>query len=148
MAKIYETEQDREKERIITEIFCKHMGFEYGLPPVRARYDFHIVKKGTYKGKVFNTIIGMAEVKVRTCSIDTYPTFMLDAEKKEYMCQFASEYITPYLIVCWTDAIGWIDCRSKTFLSTGGRYDRNDRSDHKLVVHYPIDGFNLLVDKR
>lgn len=148
MAKIYETEQDREKERVIAEIFCKHMGFDYGFPPVRARYDFHIQRNGTYKGKVINTVLGMAEVKVRTCSIDTYPTFMIDAEKMIYMRQFGSEHITPYLVVCWTDAIGWIDFREKCFLSTGGRYDRDDPNDDKLVVHYPIDRFNLLVDKR
>ena len=148
MAKIYEKPADKEKERIITEIFCKHMNFQYSLPPARARYDFHIIQKANYGGQILDVIVGLAEVKVRTCSIDAYPTYMLDADKKNWMLDFANEQRIPYLVVAWTDAIGWIDLRHKSFLSTGGRTDRNDINDFKLMVHYPIKAFNLLVDKR
>ena len=144
----YETAEDKEKERIIAEIFCKHMGVEHSEAPVRSRYDFCIVKRFEWSKRYFARVLGIAEVKVRTCSIDAHPTFMIDADKKVYMCERASEYVTPYLVVCWTDAIGWIDFRAKSFISLGGRYDRNDPADHKLVVHYAIDSFNLLVDKR
>ena len=145
---IYETPEDKRKERIIAEIFCKHMGFDYTEASARARHDFAIVKQGQYEKRRMLQVIGLAEVKIRTCSIDAYPTFMIDADKKIYMLERASKYVVPYLVVCWTDAIGWIDFREKNFLSIGGRSDRNDPNDDKLVVHYPISRFSLLVDKR
>lgn len=148
MAKIYETEADREKEQIITEIFCKHMNVNYSKSSVRARYDFAIVTKMEYNNHIFDVVTGLAEVKVRTCSIDDYPTYMVDVDKRLYMTERCNQHRTPYLIVAWKDAIGWIDFRSKSFLSTGGRTDRNNPYDQKLMVHYPIKDFTLLVDNR
>ena len=148
MAKIYEKPADKEKEEIVASVFCSKLGLDYGLAPARSRYDFHIIERAEINGAFFNCVVGMVEVKVRTCSINQYPTFFIDAEKKDWMCRISSDYCTPYLLVAWTDAIGFIDFRSKSFLGVGGRYDRQDPSDHKLIVHYSIDDFSILVDRR
>lgn len=145
---IYETDADKTKEEIIAAIFCKRFKYNCIPAPAMARWDFCITKPTLFKGTWLNVVQGIAEVKVRSCKVGAYPTMMIDADKISYLRNHTSDKVKGLLIVAWVDAIGWIDIAEKSFLSTGGRFDRQDPNDHKMVLHYPIEKFNLIVDKR
>lgn len=88
----------------------------------------------------------LVEIKTRTCTSSTYPTYHVSRDKLERLRRASdkAEYSQAVLVVQWKDRLGYIGV--KKFLENatfkeGGRWDRGDRYDVEAMAEIPIRFF-------
>ena len=86
--------------------------------------------------------VGFAEVKVRTHTFGTFPTYIISLAKVMEARRLARETNTKsILIVSWTDRTGYLDFFSHHQIRHGGRSDRNDWQDQEPMCHFDLKDF-------
>jgi len=86
--------------------------------------------------------VGFAEVKVRTHTFGTFPTYIISLAKVMEARRLARETNTKsILIVSWTDKTGYLDFFSHHQIKHGGRSDRNDWQDQEPMCHFDLKDF-------
>ena len=86
--------------------------------------------------------VGFAEVKVRTHTFGTFPTYIISLAKVMEARRLARETNTKsILIVSWTDRTGFLDFFSHHQIRHGGRSDRNDWQDQEPMCHFDLKNF-------
>ena len=86
--------------------------------------------------------VGFAEVKVRTHTFGTFPTYIISLGKVMEARRLARETNTKsILIVSWTDRTGYLDFFSHHQIRHGGRSDRNDWQDQEPMCHFDLKHF-------
>ena len=86
--------------------------------------------------------VGFAEVKVRTHTFGTFPTYIISLAKVMEARRLARETNTKsILIVSWTDRTGYLDFFSHHQIRHGGRSDRNDWQDQEPMCHFDLKHF-------
>ena len=86
--------------------------------------------------------VGFAEVKVRTHTFGTFPTYIISLAKVMEARRLARETNTKsILIVSWADRTGYLDFFSHHQIRHGGRSDRNDWQDQEPMCHFDLKHF-------
>ena len=89
--------------------------------------------------------VGFAEVKVRTHTFGTFPTYIISLAKVMEARRLARETNTKsILIVSWTDRTGYLDFFSHNQIRHGGRSDRNDWQDQEPMCHFDLKHFKVI----
>jgi len=92
--------------------------------------------------------VGFAEVKVRTHTFGTFPTYIISLAKVMEARRLARETNTKsILIVSWTDRTGFLDFFSHHQIRHGGRSDRNDWQDQEPMCHFNLKDFKGIGTK-
>ena len=92
--------------------------------------------------------VGFAEVKVRTHTFGTFPTYIISLAKVMEARRLARETNTKsILIVSWTDRTGFLDFFSHHQIRHGGRSDRNDWQDQEPMCHFNLKAFKGIGTK-
>ena len=94
-----------------------------------------------------NRIKAFAEIKCRNVSSCTYSTYLLSAGKVMSAHTLTRATGLPcFLVVQWTDCLGWIDLEmtEPLYVGWGGRIDRDDSQDMEPVMHYDILEFKRM----
>ena len=92
--------------------------------------------------------VGFAEVKVRTHTFGTFPTYIISLAKVMEARRLARETNTKsILIVSWTDRTGYLDFFSHHQIRHGGRSDRNDWQDQEPMCHFDLKDFKGIGTK-
>ena len=93
-------------------------------------------------------ILGFGEIKVRTNTHDTYPTYMLSLEKWQVGVALRKNLRLPvWLFVQFSDKLMWapFDHTDTIEVGMGGRFDRGDKDDLEPVVLIPMNLFEEVV---
>ena len=137
---IYETEEDREREKKLAERVSELWGLNTKPNPKQYPIDYTFLNKGD------GSIEGFAEIKVRTHKCGTFPTYIISAMKVA-SAKMLSEAtgLDVILIVQWScGSIGFMDMATPSdSIGWGGRNDRNDSQDQEPVVHWKLDHFQF-----
>lgn len=143
MRPMYETPSDIINELSVIESLSDLWGVTFHKLPIQYHLDFSI-------SKIDGRIIGFIEVKTRTIAKSKFPTYIISMSKIQMAkSMFDTSKQPTFLVVQWTDAIGW--CRIDSFeeippFKIGGRTDRGDEQDIEPVLHIPIHLFRDIKD--
>ena len=140
MSPIYETRDDRARQRTAMARLCAATGTDARETPDLCAWDYEVVRDGA--------VVAIAEVKCRLCASSTYPTYMISLRKMDEMGMEAAERgITAILVVAWQDRTGFAmipEALATGLKAHGGRTDRGDPADMESVLHIPIDRFKFV----
>jgi len=83
--------------------------------------------------------LGAVEIKCRQCKVMAFPTFFI-SESKVKALQTTRDLlgVQSFIVVRWTNVIGWFDIDNVAFTRMGGREDRGDENDIEMMCHYDI----------
>lgn len=135
---LYESANDRRRERAAMERLFEGTGRTVRKLPIRYGIDFAVIRDGQ--------IVSWAEVKCRYNSSALYPTLMISAAKIWTGINLSKDTLKPFFIVAeWTDGIGFLKVTDVSVfeLGFGGRTDRDDEQDVEPVYFIPIDMFKM-----
>ena len=138
---IYETDSDVEREEWVAQTLSERWKCSgWKRNPRKYPIDISFIRD--------NQVVGFAEIKCRNVARQKYDTYMISADKIVAGINLAkATNLRCLLVVCWTDAIGWIDMHKTEpdSIGYGGRLDREDSQDVEPVIYYDIDQFNYFV---
>ena len=133
---IYETDQDRGREREVHRYLESKLGCVFSTADTLANVDGFLC---TEDGE----LSAVVEIKTRRNPKDKYPTYMLSAAKWRNGLEIGKIYAIPFvLIVKFTDGVYAVALSDKYKSSHGGRYDRGDAKDIEECIYIPIDKFH------
>lgn len=138
---IYQTAEDVKKEHAVVSVLEARTPMRFlEIKSITSPVDW-----AGYKGKELTHFV---EIKNRTNTLNTYPTYMIDKSKVDKLSSIASNLgIGALVIVGFTDVIGVAkasDIQQNSTVGMGGRYDRNDSNDIDEVYYYPVDRFRVI----
>lgn len=133
----YETADDRYAENRAMMKLASHVGMGYQKLPKYDPFDFHLIKKDKAVAKV--------EVKVRSCTMDRYPTYMISQIKTNEARNFINQGWVCILLVQWADALGATRLGNEYATTKGGRLDRFDLKDIESVSLIPMSEFTVIA---
>ena len=126
MTKLFETETDLYRERTTIMAFA---AFTDSIPfkmPMESEIDYLMVRDGQVKAAV--------EIKCRTNTHDKYEQYLLSNKKYDSLCGWDRLGVKPFLLIKWSDALGYVKCPVDHDKSVGGRYDRGPTIGVEPVV--------------
>ena len=118
----------------------KGFNWDYVKLPISYKLDWAICHK--------DRIQGFAELKIRNCRRNDYPTFLLSMAKYRELLLVNQLFKPTALFVRWKDQ----DCIHKTQdydhtqyeLRMNGRTDRNRNGDIEPCIHIPVNHFSTI----
>ena len=135
----YESEADRKAETSVIEKVVKAFDVDgYHKLPISYVLDFAVTRAGQ--------IIGLVEVKARSCEMQTYSTFFVALKKVLAAHEFERIGLKTRLFVKWRDCIGYTLLREPDQITYGGRFDRGDSADQEPLAHFDINRFIILEE--
>lgn len=128
-----ETSEDRQNEVLTMSEICKRWRCEaFKLP------QYHSLDHALIRGK---TVFAIAEVKVRSSSWRKYDRVMVGLDKVLTARQIGrASGLKTFLIVRWTDAVGFINFEEDMTVEIGGRKDR-ETDESNLVAMFNLKDF-------
>ena len=137
---LYESQKDLDEERKIAQFFAEKFDCTFSKMPIRYGLDYAIVRG--------RKVCGFAEFKSRTNALERYDTYMLSLGKVVSAHTLTQATTLPsFLMVKWTNAIGYISLSTPYEIEMGGRNDRADWQDVEPVAHFKIKDFKLFTDR-
>lgn len=135
---VYETQEDRSRERAVAERLAALSGTRALAMPLRYDVDYALVDDQ-------ERVRRWLEIKCRTNNRDAYPTYLLSYGKYLKLVALASASgVGVRLAVKWSDALGVLPIPSPHTISFGGRSDRKDWQDREPVALFPICDFRVV----
>lgn len=137
---IYETDDNRKKERTVADKIEKALGYTLRKLPIRYGLDYAAFQN--------DRLAKWFEIKGRTNPRDQYPTYMISLGKfLAARSLFDATGVGAALVVQWTDSAGLYNIRNGHALDVrmGGRTDRGDRQDIEPTVHINVGDFIELL---
>jgi hypothetical protein len=136
----YETTADRVRELSVVDAYSKATGWTFNKVPAHYRVD------GCFTDKNGN-LAAWVEVKNRTCSKGTYPTYLISLNKVREGLALAKDTGVPFvLLVKWTDGCFELPIAELPLsIRVGGRSDRNDWQDQEPVCFFDINSFRQIA---
>ena len=131
----YETEENKNAEDKLRTALGDAYGYNMVALPIK--YSLDCI---AYKGKEAKEFF---EFKCRTVASNEYDTALVNLHKV-----IAAANITKatglkcWLVVQWTDMVGFIDFEADKEIGMSKRRDRNEAAD--LFAYYPVSGFSKL----
>jgi hypothetical protein len=144
MRAIYETPEDKERERAAVAAFAARYGLDTVELPPRYPVDFAVVREGDGG---LDEVTAFGEVKIRSNPADRYPTAILGAAKWAEAITLAERTGCKLILLYGWDSgkdIRWVELTKLTNpprIAPGGRTDRGDNQDEEPVVHIPVELF-------
>jgi hypothetical protein len=136
MRKQYETAADLKAELEAAAKIARAFGWK---TLVKLKRSYYVDWAGV---GMDSRIAGWVEFKRRTVSRAEYPSYMISAQKVQALEQLAKATSLPsYLVIQWTDSLGFCRDFSGCDLRIGGRIDRNDPEDYEPCFMIPIERF-------
>jgi len=90
-------------------------------------------------GSYAREYLGAVEIKCRNCKVMSFPTFFISESKvKALQTTRGLIGVHPFIVVRWTNVIGWFNADDVAFTRVGGREDRGDENDIEMMCHYDI----------
>ena len=135
MRTTYETASDLDREKVIASYLERSWNCNLRKLQKYGSFDFAF-EKANDEGQL--VVRGFVEVKRRNCDHDKYKTIMVSATKRQSALSLlaATECSSAFVIV-YNDRIKFISLLEKPCYTTvGGRFDRGDKSDEEVVLHY------------
>lgn len=137
----YETEADRENERLVAEQLSVAWNCDFQKLRPAYQLDWMLMRN--------KRPIGFAELKTRNNSILQYPSLILSLSKWMRGKDLANELNVPFTIIAkYTDGIFWYTASDDRFTyGVGGRNDRaaiEDR-DFEPVIYIPTNYFKRAI---
>jgi hypothetical protein len=130
----YENDATLKAERDLIDRVSERWNFTAHKNPKSYRVDFSLTRQ--------DKIVAFAEAKCRQFPSSRYPTYLLSLAKYMAMCEIARMTDTKaFLLVQWTDRIGFVFFPCPFELEMGGRTDRNDPDDIEPVVLIDLKEF-------
>ena len=132
---LYETEENKNAEDKLRTALGDAYGYNMVALPIK--YSLDCI---AYKGKEAKCFF---EFKCRTVASTEYDTALVNLHKV-----IAAANITKatglkcWLVVQWTDMVGFIDFEADKQIGMSKRRDRNEAAD--LFAYYPVSGFSKL----
>ena len=132
---LYETEENKNAEDKLRTALGDAYGYNMVALPIK--YSLDCI---AYKGKEAKAFF---EFKCRTVASTEYDTALVNLHKV-----IAAANITKatglkcWLVVQWTDMVGFIDFEADKQIGMSKRRDRNEAAD--LFAYYPVSGFKSL----
>ena len=132
---LYETEENKTAEDKLRTSLGDAYGYNMVALPIK--YSLDCI---AYKGKEAKCFF---EFKCRTVASTEYDTALVNLHKV-----IAAANITKatglkcWLVVQWTDMVGFIDFEADKEIGMSKRRDRNEAAD--LFAYYPVSGFSKL----
>ena len=128
-----ETDEDRHNEVLAMSEVCGNWRCEaFKLP------HFHSLDHALIRGK---TVFAIAEVKVRSSSWRQHKRVMVSLDKVLRARQIGrAAGLKTFLIVRWTDGLGFINFEAEMSVEIAGRTDRGTEETN-LVALFDIDNF-------
>lgn len=132
---LYETEENKNAEDKLRTALGDAYGYNMVALPIK--YSLDCI---AYKGKDAKAFF---EFKCRTVASTEYDTALVNLHKV-----IAAANITKatglkcWLVVQWTDMVGFIDFEADKQIGMSKRRDRNEAAD--LFAYYPVSGFKSL----
>ena len=134
MRTLYETVDDLRSEKNVIGYVSQCWNVVSFKLPMSYKIDYVMYRNGSP--------LGFAEVKVRTHTFGTFPTYIISLAKVMEARRLGRETnTTPILIVSWTDKVGYLDFFSHHQIKQGGRSDRNDWQDQEPMCHFDLKHF-------
>lgn len=136
MTKLFETEEDRERERIAVFRFA---AFTNSVPykmPLESQADYIMMRGPDAKAIV--------EIKCRTNRSDQYDEYMVGEKKYKALCKWADYGFHPFLLISWPDAIGYVKVPVEHKKSMQGRNDRGPQIVPDPVVLIDMKKFKMI----
>ena len=136
MTKLFETEADLDRERTTIMAFA---AFTDSIPfkmPMESEIDYLMVRDNQVKAAV--------EIKCRANAHDKYEQYLLSNKKYDSLCRWAEFGIVPFLLIKWSDEIGYVKCPVEHEKSVGGRYDRGPTIGVEPIVLIDIAKFRMI----
>jgi len=132
---LYETEENKTAEDKLRTALGDAYGYNMVALPIKYSLDCL-----AFKGKEAKAFF---EFKCRTVASTEYDTALVNLHKV-----IAAANITKatglkcWLVVQWTDMVGFIDFEADKQIGMSKRRDRNEAAD--LFAYYPVSGFSKL----
>lgn len=141
MRPVYETENDRDREKSVITYACSVWNCEAMRMPRMYPVDWSLQRNGSIKA--------FAEVKWRYKS---YSTYIISAHKWHTAISLAKTLdVVALLLVCWPDKSGnrhviWTQMKPENMKRVvhAGRTDRGDSQDLEPCVEIDVANFSLL----
>ncbi len=137
MRPAYETEQDLEKERVIAPYLERAWSCNLRKLNKFGSFDYALEKIGDSGVLV---VRGFVEIKRRNCAHNHYQTIMVSASKRQQaLSMFETTKCPTAFVVAYDDVVKYISLIEEPCKTTvGGRFDRGDKQDAEVVIHYDI----------
>ena len=138
MRPTYETEHDLEKERVIAPYLERAWSCNLRKLNKFGSFDYALEKIG---GSGFLVVRGFVEIKRRNCAHNQYPSIMVSASKRQQALSLLETTGCPTaFVVAYDDLLKYISLIEEPCHTTvGGRFDRGDKQDAEVVIHYDIN---------
>jgi hypothetical protein len=134
---IYETPRDQEREHGAAMQVATRSGAVLVKAPALACWDYMAIRGGK--------LVAALEVKVRSHDMDTYPTYMVSAEKVVKLRNLRQLLGVPVLlVVSFNGRIATLDVKAEGEMGMGGRTDRQDPNDQEPCLFFPVAAFSWL----
>ena len=131
-----ETSEDRSNEVLTMSEVCGKWRCEAFKLPQYHSLDHALIRD--------RQVFAIAEIKVRSSSWRKYPRVMIGLDKVLTARQIGrASGLKTFLIVRWTDGLGFINFEAGRTVEVGGRTDR-DADETNLVAMYRIEDFTLI----
>lgn len=138
MRPTYETSYDLDRERIVASYLERAWNCNLRKLSKFGVLDFAF-EKVNEEGIL--VVRGFVEVKRRNCAHDKYPTILVSSAKRQQALSLldATGCSSAFVIV-YDDRVKYISLiEPPCYTTVGGRFDRGDKSDEEVVLHYQID---------
>jgi len=139
---LYETENDKARERGIANVVEKRWGLELKKLPISQRLDYACLRRGV--------VVGLIEIKYRKFTWGDYPDVMLSASKIKFASEMFNAFgIRSSFVVCdQTHVVKQtpiVESNCSFKLAFGGRtLDARDDQDSELIVNIPNGYFKTI----
>jgi len=137
---LYETAQDRDNEKSISEILEAEFGCQLTKMPMKLGLDFMACRSGS--------AVAFIEAKRRKNKMFDYPTYMISLHK-----MMAASSLTQctglkcFLAVQWADAIGLCEMPAESMdIRLGGTSRRGDPQDMEPMVYFDLSKFKVIAN--
>ncbi len=135
MRPTYETNEDLDRERVVASYLERSWRCNLRKLNKFGAFDFAF-EKANEEGILI--VRGFVEVKRRNCNHDKYETILVSASKRQQALSLldATGCSSAFVIV-YDDRVRYISLIEPPCYSTvGGRFDRGDKADEEVVLHY------------
>lgn len=136
-----ETEEDRENEKNVAQIFQEHMDFDsFRGTPKFYTYDTVFLKD--------DSVVAFTEIKCRNIKSTQYETTKLDLNKFRELKELAI-IVHPrpvYLVIQWVDGVGYVDMHDAelTDVTLMNRKKVRWQGDLQTAAEISIDQFKFI----
>ena len=132
---LYETEENKTAEDKLRTALGDAYGYNMVALPIK--YSLDCI---AYKGKEAKAFF---EFKCRTVASTEYDTALVNLHKVIAAANMTKATgLKCWLVVQWTDMVGFIDFEADKQIGMSKRRDRNEAAD--LFAYYPVSGFKSL----